>query len=66
MRRQDKYLESKFIPLQNYVDHIDEYFDILQAKNGVDHIPRNVFVATDEPDVITTLQKDYPRYNWLG
>ena len=31
VRRQDKYRESKFIPLEVYVEHIDEYYEILQV-----------------------------------
>ena len=32
----------------------------------MDHVARNVFVATDEPSVLTALQKEHPRYNWIG
>ena len=31
VRRQDKFRESKFIPLEVYVEHIDEYYEILQV-----------------------------------
>lgn len=49
-----------------YVESVEEYFDILEAKLKVDHRVRSVFVATDEPAVLTTLKKEHPRYDWLG
>ena len=44
VRRQDKYRESKFIPLEVYVEHIDEYYEILQvglifSKRGKHQMP---------------------------
>ena len=44
VRRQDKYRESKFIPLEVYVEHIDEYYEILQvglifSKSGKHKMP---------------------------
>ena len=42
VRRQDKYREAKFIPLETYVEHLEEYFDILKSKREVDHLVREI------------------------
>ena len=52
--------------LNVYVEHIEEYFDILDAKTVIEHKPKTVFVATDEPEVISDLKKDFPKFNWIG
>ena len=44
VRRQDKYRESKFIPLEVYVEHIDEYYEILQV--GVIFSASSIFLNT--------------------
>ena len=32
IRRQDKFRETPFIEIGQYVDHVKDYFDILQSK----------------------------------
>lgn len=66
VRRQDKYRESKFIALEKYVEVLQDYFDILEAKNEVNYVSKNVFVATDEPEILTKLNSDFPKFNWKG
>ena len=39
---------------------------IFQAKKELDHIARQVFVATDEPEILAKLNKDFPAYTWIG
>ena len=43
VRRQDKFHESKFLPLANYVNYISDYFDFVQAKLQVRVYFKNSF-----------------------
>ena len=41
VRRQDKFRETPFIEVGKYVEHIQEYFDILDAKiSSIEKIPQ--------------------------
>ena len=46
VRRQDKKHEAKFVKLETYVEHLEEYFDILDTKRGIEQRPKSVYVAT--------------------
>lgn len=52
VRRGDKNTECKFVPLENYIELIQKY------KN------QNVFVFTDDFNIIRELQKKYPIWKW--
>ena len=82
VRRQDKFRETPFIEVGKYVEHIEEYFDILDAKisssteNNLQKEKQNsrhnnnarqkaVFVATDEPKVLTELSLRFPKFHWV-
>ena len=54
------------MPLQLYVEEIEDYFEILMAKKELDHTAKNVLVATDEPHVIQELHDKFPSINWIG
>ena len=76
VRRQDKFRETPFIEVGKYVEHIQEYFDILDAKisstkktpkekNQNNNARQAVFVATDEPKVLTELSLRFPKFHWV-
>ena len=65
VRRQDKFRETPFIEVGKYVEHIKDYFDILESKLSLNIDQRSIFVATDEPKVLTELSLRYPEFNWV-
>ena len=66
MRRQDKYRETPFIEVGRYVEYILEYFEIQEAKQRNTIGNKRVFVATDEPQVLTELNLRFPKLQWLS
>lgn len=66
VRRQDKYRESPSIEVGKYVEHVVEYFDILEASVGETIRNKSAFVATDEPHVLTELNLRFPNIQWLS
>ena len=55
VRRQDKYRETPFIEVGKYVNYVLEYYEIQEAKKRITIGNKSVFVATDEPQVLTEL-----------
>lgn len=61
IRRTDKLLfESKFIPLEHYMNSVDEYFDQLQLTQKI--TKRRIYLASEEPKVFEEMQQKYPHY----
>ena len=66
VRRQDKYRETPFIEVGKYVNYILEYYKIQEAKKRITIGNKSVFVATDEPQVLTELNLRFPQLQWLS
>lgn len=56
VRRTDKVgTEASFHPLKEYMVHVEEYFAIREKYEGP--VKRRVFIASDDPNVITEASK---------
>ncbi|KAF4532303.1 hypothetical protein B566_EDAN010804 [Ephemera danica] len=65
IRRTDKVgTEAAFHPLEEYMQAVDEYYTQLELSQPVDK--RRVYIATDDPNVITDAKNKYPNYEVLG
>ncbi|XP_049525168.1 alpha-(1,6)-fucosyltransferase [Dermacentor silvarum] len=61
VRRTDKESEASFHESEEYMEHAEAFF----AAAGP-HVPRRVFVATDEPDVFHELRHRFANYSFVG
>nr|XP_054927534.1 alpha-(1,6)-fucosyltransferase-like isoform X1 [Dermacentor andersoni] len=61
VRRTDKESEASFHESEEYMEHAEAFFAAVGP-----HVPRRVFVATDEPDVFHELRHRYPNYSFVG
>ena len=66
IRRQDKYRETPLIEVGKYVEYILEYYQMQEAKERNSIRNKSVFVATDEPQVLTELNLRFPALQWLS
>ncbi|KAF2886843.1 hypothetical protein ILUMI_19332 [Ignelater luminosus] len=65
VRRTDKIgTEAKYHSIEEYMSAVDEYYNQLQLKENVDK--RRIYLATDDPEVITKARNEYPHYEILG
>ena len=65
MRRTDKVgTEAAFHNIDEYMNAVDEYYDQLELKEHVDK--RRIYLATDDPKVITDAKEKYTHYEVLG
>lgn len=63
VRRTDKVgTEAAYHDIDEYMIKVDQYFDQLETKPDV----RRVFLASDDPKVITTARSRYPNYEIIG
>ncbi|CAG7819763.1 unnamed protein product [Allacma fusca] len=63
VRRTDKITyEASFHSLEEYMVHAREYFDIQEKVRG--QIIRNVFIASDDPAVISEAKTNYSKPGW--
>ncbi|XP_023326613.1 alpha-(1,6)-fucosyltransferase [Eurytemora carolleeae] len=65
VRRTDKVgTEAAFHPVEEYMVHVEEWFDMLELTQKVDK--RRVFVASDDPKVLGECRKKFSNYEFLG
>lgn len=65
VRRTDKLdVEAKPHPIEEYMKHADEFFDVLDLSINTKH-HRKIFIASEDPAVITEAQSKYPNYEIL-
>lgn len=65
IRRTDKVgTEAAFHHVDEYMEGVEEYYKQLSLKEMVKE--KRVYVATDDPQVLTEIQKNYPSYRVLG
>lgn len=63
VRRTDKVgTEAAYHDIDEYMVKVDQYYDQLEVEPAV----RRVFIASDDPKVITTARKRYTRYEVIG
>lgn len=63
VRRTDKVgTEAAYHDIDEYMTKVEQYFDQLETKPDV----KKVFLASDDPKVITTARKRYPNYEIIG
>ena len=53
VRRTDKFEEANNQGIEKYMEAVDELYDQLEMKENKKVKPRRVFLASDEPAVIT-------------
>ena len=59
VRRTDKIgSEAAFHGLDEYMIHVEQYFDVLELRTGK-QVKRSVFLASDELDVLLKAKKEY-------
>ena len=68
IRRTDKLKhEAEYHDSIEYMNLVEEFYDIQDAKAGkTGSVVREVFVATDEPEVIKEIQAKYPGYKIIA
>lgn len=65
MRRTDKVgTEAAYHGIDEYMAEVDEYYNQLELKQKVDK--RRVYLASDDPKVISDAKTKYPHYEILG
>jgi glycoprotein 6-alpha-L-fucosyltransferase len=65
VRRTDKVgTEASFHSLDEYMKHVDEYYDQLEMVQKIDQ--RRIFLASDDPKVIDEARKKYTKYEVIG
>ncbi|CAG5127662.1 unnamed protein product, partial [Candidula unifasciata] len=65
IRRTDKLIwEAASFPVEEYMYHVEEYYD--QIERTQPGITRRVYLATDEPTVLSEAQKKYPNYTFIN
>ncbi|BFZ12311.1 hypothetical protein BsWGS_15350 [Bradybaena similaris] len=65
VRRTDKVgTEAAFHPLEEYMRHVKEFYDQLEITQP--GITRMVYLATDEPTVISEARDKYPTYKFIN
>ncbi|KAF2892960.1 hypothetical protein ILUMI_13212 [Ignelater luminosus] len=65
VRRTDKVgTEASYHGIEEYMSAVDEYYNQLELKEKVDK--RRIYLATDDPKVITDARNKYPHYEILG
>jgi glycoprotein 6-alpha-L-fucosyltransferase len=65
VRRTDKVgTEAAFHGIEEYMTHVKEYYDLLERRQKVDK--RRIYLATDDPNLLTEARNKYPDYDILG
>ncbi|ESN89823.1 hypothetical protein HELRODRAFT_194786 [Helobdella robusta] len=66
IRRTDKVAtEAAFHSLDEYMAHVDTYFDVLDTIAAYPK-KRSIYLATDEPSVFQEVAQKYPNYKVIG
>ena len=60
IRRTDKIKEANYVNISHYMKVVDEWYN-LHEKCYV-NVPRNVYVASDDPDVVRNIRERYYIY----
>nr|CAG4645426.1 EOG090X03KK [Lynceus sp. MCZ IZ 141354] len=67
VRRTDKVgTEAAFHSIEEYMVHVQEYYERLELKQGSKVEHRRVYLASDDASVLPEARKKYPNYTFLG
>ena len=67
VRRTDKVgMEASFHPVEEYMKHVEEYYERLEIKDGKKIDERRVYVASDDAKVLSECRRKYPDFTFLG
>uniref|UniRef100_A0A7N5KIK7 Fucosyltransferase 8 n=1 Tax=Ailuropoda melanoleuca TaxID=9646 RepID=A0A7N5KIK7_AILME len=65
VRRTDKVgTEAAFHPIEEYMVHVEEHFQLLARRMHVDK--RRVYLATDDPSLLKEAKTKYPTYEFIS
>ncbi|CAH1263842.1 FUT8 [Branchiostoma lanceolatum] len=65
VRRTDKInTEAAYHSIAEYMEWVEEYYQLLQKTQEVKK--KRVYLATDEPNLLTEAQKQYPEYQFVS
>nr|XP_054369915.1 alpha-(1,6)-fucosyltransferase [Mirounga angustirostris] len=65
VRRTDKVgTEAAFHPIEEYMVHVEEHFQLLARRMQVDK--RRVYLATDDPSLLKEAKTKYPTYEFIS
>ncbi|KAK3855023.1 hypothetical protein Pcinc_038548 [Petrolisthes cinctipes] len=65
VRRTDKVgTEAAYHSINEYMAHVENYYTKLQLNNPT--LTKRVYLASDDPTVITEAQKKFPEYTFIG
>lgn len=56
--------EAAYHSIEEYMSHVDEYFNYLELKQNIDK--RRVYLASDDPKVLNEARSKYPHYEIIG
>ena len=51
--------EAAYHSVEEYMVHVEEYFDLMEVKSGLRISQRKVYVATDDPEVRSACRRKY-------
>jgi glycoprotein 6-alpha-L-fucosyltransferase len=63
IRRTDRVKKERYIPVEKYMEEIEDYFDKLEITQSVKE--RRVFLATDAKEVVAEIKNKYPNYKFI-
>ena len=67
IRRTDKLeKEAQFHSVEEYMEHVDQYFKILELKCTNCSSIKQVYISSDDPIAIVELKSKFPRYTFIG
>ncbi len=58
--------EAAFHPVDEYMQHVGEYFQGLEVLQGSPVLEKRVYVASDDPKVLKELRSKFPDYTFMG
>ncbi|KFM57890.1 Alpha-(1,6)-fucosyltransferase, partial [Stegodyphus mimosarum] len=65
VRRTDKIgTEAQFHSIEEYMEHVEEYYEQLKFDGSVKE--KRVYLATDDPNLLTECKKKFPNYVFYG
>ena len=60
VRRGDKNQEYPFQPIEDYMKHVEEFFEQIEIKNGRKLEEKRVYMASDETNMLDECQQKFP------
>lgn len=67
IRRTDKLeKEANFYSVEQYMESVEEYFQYYDIRYGNHSNLKQIYIASDDPEVFLECRKNYPQYKFLG